>query len=171
MKLAIGLIFSLLLAGGLTAECTQLEASAEARNVWAEYCSRFRAIVLPQKFSLCVGKKYFYQVKGGTRMASALDRQRTRIILRQYEKQQLRHELAHLYLDAAWRVLPYGTSERLVEAMQLVHECRGSSKIREGPDLQIRWRNRTNLNGCELEILLRDILAAPNADRDALPLN
>lgn len=171
MKPETGLIFSLLLAGHLAAECTKLETSIDSRRIWAEYSNRFKAIPLPQDLGLCIGRRYFYEVKGGARMTSALDRQRKRIIMRHYDTRHLRHEVAHLYLDLAWRVLPYHTSEHLVRFMQTEPECKHPPKMPDELDVQHRWRNRQTSSSCELEQLLRDILTAPAATQDKLPLH
>lgn len=84
----------------------------------------------------------------------------------------LMHELAHVYLDARWKVLPYSVSEPLVLAMSDVSKCERPHAAAEGnPPLRERWRNRKNLPRCDLLALLAEVLNAPAAIRESLPLN
>lgn len=104
-------------------------------------------------------------------MASALDRQKARIVLRSKNSAHLRHELAHLYLDLAWKVLPYKISEPLVKSMEQQKQCQVQNSVVEGGDIEARWRERHLANTCKTELLLRDLLRAPKSVREALPLN
>lgn len=171
MKPATVLIFSLGLAGSLSAECTTLKAHPSGRQIWLVWIAKFTEIPYPEATQVCIGRQYFYEIKGGAQMASALDRQKTRIILRSKNSAHLRHELAHLYLDLAWKVLPYKISEPLVKNMEQHKQCQVQNSVVEGGDIEARWRKRHLANTCETELLLRDLLRAPKSVREALPLN
>lgn len=159
------------MAGGLAAECEKLERSPEGRRIWSEFAARYAPTVYPAEVKLCIGKKYFYEVKGGARMASVLDRQRARILLRQRNASQLRHELAHLYLDLAWKVLPYTISEPLVNVMQAPSKCNTLLNEKPAASIPERWQARRGASACEIESLVSDLLKAPKEMRDSLPLN
>jgi len=170
VKRAIVLIFSLGFAYGVSAECKMLNTYPEGRKVWARWSSQFLAVLYPEKTQVCIGRHYFYEIKGGAGMASALDRQKGRIVLRHANSVHLRHELAHLYLDLAWKLLPYRVSEPFARVLEQQKDC--SVALNEPPvlELQARWRQRHMANFCEMVALLRDVLRAPLPVREALPL-
>lgn len=101
-------------------------------------------------------------------MRSALDRKKGRILLRDQSLAPLMHEIAHAYLDLRWRVLPYSVAEPFVLAMADTAKC--DTLPPETSDLPDRWRRRNSLSRCELLGLLGDVLSAPAATRDTLPL-
>lgn len=104
-------------------------------------------------------------------MASALDRQRARILLRERDTSHLRHELAHLYLDLTWKVLPYKISEPLVNVMQVAPDCSPAASKNRAASVRERWQARQEASACETEALVRDLLRSAKETRDSLPLN
>jgi len=106
------LIFSLAFLQSLVADCTRLEKYPTAKAIWHDLGGRINLA----KMQICVGRQYFFEIKGGATMQSALDRKNLRILLRKHSQSDLRHELAHLYLDS---VLPK-LSEKMAES--LAHE-------------------------------------------------
>lgn len=156
---------------GLSADCKNLESSAETKDIWHEFTMKFGSAPFPSAFRVCLGSRYFQEIKGGNKMASALDRRLQRILLRRPNSEHLRHELAHLYLDTAWRILPYAISEQLVEIMMSDSVCGVMPVMANNSfDLKVKWKNRRNLVDCEAQQLLRNAIAAPPAKRDELPL-
>ena len=104
-------------------------------------------------------------------MLSALDRQKGRILRRDEKLQPLMHELAHLYLDLRWKILPYSVSEPLVSAIAEPEKCGPSTGRYITPQaIKDAWRERTHLSRCELLDLLRSVLRADAGVREALPL-
>lgn len=104
-------------------------------------------------------------------MLSALDRQKGRILRRDEKLQPLMHELAHLYLDLRWKILPYSVSEPLVSAMAEPEKCGpGAGKYMAPQAIKDAWRGRANLSRCDLLDLLRSVLQADAEVREALPL-
>lgn len=171
MKHVIGLIFSLGVLTGVAADCNRLDARAETTSIWASFVSRFGGAKLPGGFQLCIGRHYFHEIKGGARMASALDRRSKRIVLRRIDTDHLRHELAHLYLDTAWKVLPYRISEEMVAIMVRDAVCAENLlHLKGNHEIRSAWKHRNNLSECDAEALLRGIISAPQVERDALPL-
>lgn len=172
MKRVIVLIFSLGFAYGLSAECKKLQTYPEERKAWARWNTQFSTVLYPEKTQVCIGRQYFYEIKGGAGMASALDRQKGRIVLRHTNTAHLRHELAHLYLDLAWKVLPYRVSEPFARVLEQPKDCSLAlaQHDQQAVELQARWRQRHTANFCEMVTLLRDVLRAPLPVREALPL-
>lgn len=81
------------------------------------------------------------------------------------------HELAHLYLDLRWRVLPYSVSEPLVAAMTSTESCHTATPANlSGDALVTAWRARADYSPCELNDLLKAVFNAESALRDKLPL-
>ena len=104
-------------------------------------------------------------------MQSALDRKRRRILLRSNDLQFLKHELAHLYLDLRWRILPYSITEPFVLAMANLNRCTLSEAIAQNTrPLVDRWSARADLSACDNLLLLRDVLNSEADTRAALPL-
>jgi len=100
-------------------------------------------------------------------MRSVLDRKRQRILRRSADISLLKHELAHAYLDTAWRILPYSVTEPLAQAMATDEACK-LLKNKNARNLAERWRSRSDLKTCELLQLLKDILNATPAEREIL---
>ncbi len=126
---------------------------------------------MPRGISLCFGRSYFAELKNGAGMQSALDRRRHRIILRKDSDALLRHELAHLYLDTSWKVLPYPVSEPLAKALAFTGACTLlKDPILDGDTLKHRWSIRASFSECERQQLLADILVAAPDVRDGLAL-
>lgn len=172
MKPVIVSIFSLLVAGSLHAECTKLSKTLGAWEFWKVFTDAYGAARFPEELTVCTGRIYFFEVKGGAKMQSALDRQKGRILRRTPMLKYLMHELAHVYLDTRWKVLPYSVSEPFVLAMSDVSPCESPHGAAEGnPPLRQRWANRKELSRCELLALLTEVLNAPQATRESLPLN
>ncbi len=104
-------------------------------------------------------------------MVSVLDRKKARILRRDNSLEPLMHELAHLYLDLRWKVLPYPVSEPLVLAMAEPEKCTiDPPKYRDDAAITNAWKSRANLPRCELVNLLHSVLSAESGVRDALPL-
>lgn len=172
MKPVIASIFSLLVAGFLHADCTKLSQTLGAREFWKVFTDAYGAARFPGELTVCTGRSYFFEIKGGAKMQSALDRQKGRILRRTPMLKYLIHELAHVYLDTRWRVLPYSVSEPLVLAMSDVSKCESPHGAAGGnPPLPQRWVNRKEMPRCDLLALLAEVLNAPQATRDSLPLN
>lgn len=169
MKPAIVSIFSLLLTAGLAAECKALIHTTGSDTFWKHFSDKFGHLPFPKELEVCTGKKYFFEIKGGARMQSALDRQKRRILRRADKLVPLMHEMAHVYLDLRWRILPYSVSEPFVLAMANTEPCPGP--IVAKTTLAERWRERSQLSRCELLLLLSDVLKADVSARDRLPLN
>jgi hypothetical protein len=148
-----------------------LAKTAGSRTFWKHLTDQLGDLPFPADFSVCTGRSYFFEVKGGAKMVSALDRKRTRILRRDNQLQPLMHELAHLYLDLRWKVLPYSVSEPLVLAMAVPEKCDITSEKYAPPEaMQNAWKNRANLSRCEQLNLLRTVLQTEAGVRDALPL-
>lgn len=119
-------------------------------------------VKFPANLSVCTGKKYFFEIKDGANIRSVLDRKRQRILRRSADIATLKHELAHAYLDTAWRILPYSVAEPFSQAMATDESCK-LLQNRTSRDLSERWRTRSELDACGLLQLLKDVLdAAPN---------
>lgn len=104
-------------------------------------------------------------------MLSALDRQRRRILLRQNNQHLLKHELAHLYLDLRWKILPYPVAEPFAVAMESEELCPiADHPLTNEEDLRGAWRTRTGRGTCDLLQLLKEVLKAEAPLRDSLPL-
>lgn len=170
-KLAAVSIFSFAVFGALWPDCKSLAKTAGSQTFWEHLASQLGDLPFPADFSVCTGRTYFFEVKGGAKMVSALDRKRARILRRDNQLQPLMHELAHLYLDLRWKVLPYSVSEPLVLAMAHPEKCEILAEKHTQPEaIQSAWKNRANLSRCELMALLRSALMADKSVRDALPL-
>ena len=170
-KLAAVSIFSSAAFGALWPDCTALAKTAGSQAFWKHFTDQLGDLPFPANFSVCTGRNYFFEIKGGAKMVSALDRQKGRILRRDEKLQPLMHELAHLYLDLRWKVLPYSVSEPLVVALADTTKCEiQSGKYVESAAMQKAWKNRANLSACELMDLLRSVLRAENSMREALPL-
>lgn len=163
VKHVTGLIFRLALFSfsdlALRAECTPLAQTTGAYTFWNRYSETYGEARFPVELSVCTGRKYFQEIKGGSKMLSALDRQKLRIVRRDNKLKHLGHELAHAYLDVRWQVLPYSVSEPLVAAMEAPEKCEitGFRPVKKDI-LAERWKNRAALPRCELIELLRDVL-------------
>jgi len=148
-----------------------LQQQRLANEIWQEFSEKFGALPLPGGVSICYGKSYFSELKDGARMQSVLDRRRHRIILRRNKASLLRHEIAHLYLDLSWKVLPYSVSEPLAQALAYPGNCTlKKSHTNNSQALADRWKNRGNMNSCEKQKLFSDILSAAPEARESLPL-
>lgn len=171
MKLATSLIYSLALAPAVFAQCENLDRRGGAQVIWGDFSRKFVPAPLPRGISLCYGRNYFAELKNGAGMQSALDRRRKRIILRRNSEALFRHELAHLYLDVTWKVLPYSASEPLAQALAFSGACILQKNRTLGDDtLRHRWLIRASLAPCEAQQLFADILSAAPGVREALPL-
>jgi hypothetical protein len=168
VKHVIASIFSLSLGTfSVDAECKSLENTLGADTFWKYYSDEFGSAPFPGGFSVCTGGKYFQEIKGGAKMKSALDRQRLRILRRQERLQDLMHELAHIYLDMRWRILPYPVSEPLALAMAVPEKCDATKMTAD--ELRTTWPKRNELDRCEMVNLIRNILRAPDDVRERLP--
>jgi hypothetical protein len=164
------MIFSLALVTTVFA-CANLEGNTKAQSIWAEYSRKFVSAPLPRGFFLCLGRSYFAELKHGSQMQSALDRRNRRIILRQNSESLLRHELAHLYLDITWMILPYSVSEPLARAIAFSNPCELRRRESDDDDsLRQRWSMRKSLTECEMQQLFSDVVSASPAVRNTLPL-
>lgn len=104
-------------------------------------------------------------------MVSALDRPKSRILLRANKLQPLIHEMAHLYLDLRWKILPYAVSEPFVQALAHAEKCQlPLQRYSSGESIRAAWKDRENLSRCELQGLLRSILLSGGDLRETLPL-
>lgn len=168
MKPATVLIFSLFFSAALAADCKPLAQTTGAASFWKFFTDQFGPARFPEELKTCTGREYFFQVKGGAKMQSALDRKNGRILLRNQSLAALRHEIAHVYLDLRWRVLPYPVAEPLVLAVADPAKC--ATLPPATSTLAERWRQRQSLARCELLQLLGDVLNAPAPARDQLPL-
>jgi len=131
----------------------------------------FGRIPLPSEIQVCTGKKYFHEIKGGAALKSALDRKRMRILLRDSAIQPFMHELAHLYLDLRWKVLPYSVSEPFAEALAHTDACEPDhNQSLAAEDINRVWRDRGALDRCQLRSLLWAVLHTDTETRNALPL-
>lgn len=141
------------------AECKPLERTTGAATFWKFYTDTYGAARFPAELSVCTGKKYFYEIKGGAKMTSALDRKNMRILRREGKLRPLMHELAHVYLDIRWQVLPYPVAEPLVAAMEITEKCElAGFKPVPKEILTQRWQDRENLDRCGKVKLIRDVL-------------
>lgn len=161
-------IFSLLLCCSLSAECKPLAATTGAQTFWRLFSESFGAASFPNELSVCTGRSYFFEVKGGAKMQSALDRQKSRILRRDNKLKPLMHEMAHVYLDMRWKVLPYPVSEPFALALADPVKCALTTPA--PGSLHDRWHARAELQRCELLQLLKDVLMADAQTRDSLPL-
>jgi hypothetical protein len=171
VKPAIVSIFSFFLPALLFAECQPLTKTAGAAALWIFFSDTYGPARFPKELTVCTGKKYFFEIKGGAKMQSALDRKKGRILRRDGNPRFLNHELAHAYLDMRWRVLPYPIAEPLVLVMADPAPCELVTKTPEPQRLRTRWANRTQISRCELLQLLKDVLNSGAELRDSLPLN
>lgn len=170
-KLAAVSIFSTAVFGALWPDCKPLAKVVGSQTFWKHFTGELGDIPFPAKFSVCTGRNYFFEVKGGAKMLSVLDRQKGRILRRDNKLQPLMHELAHLYLDLRWKVLPYSVSEPLVLTMVETEKCETRPEKYAAPEIiQNAWKDRANLSRCELMNLLRSVLMAESSVREALPL-
>lgn len=170
-KLAAVSIFSAAVFGALWPDCKPLAKIAGSRTFWKHFTDQLGDIPFPADFSVCTGQKYFFEIKGGAKMTSALDRNRARILLRNHQLRPLMHELAHLYLDLRWRILPYSVSEPLVVALTEPEKCQLAATRYISPEsIRNGWKDRKSLPRCDLLDLLRAVLSAEGTTRDALPL-
>lgn len=158
--------FSLLCA--VYAECRPLHSDRQALAIWQEYGQRMGALPFPESIAICQGNEYFHEVAGGAKMDSALDRRHLRIVLRRRDLDLLRHELAHLYLDLRWQVLPYPIAEPFAQALAQRGSCPPINFA--GEALHESWERRLTLDDCGRLALLRALLAAPASERNRLPL-
>ena len=171
MRRAAVLIFSIALIGALSAKCEPLSEISGSKLVWNLFTGYFGNVPFPEKMSVCTGRAYFFEIKGGATMRSALDRRRHRILRRDNSQHLLAHELAHVYLDMRWKILPYSVSELFVVAMAEPEKCEmHASNVSSKESIQASWKARASLAPCELLLLLRAILDAEDSVRDALPL-
>ena len=139
--------------------------------LWRHLTDQLGDIPFPADFSVCTGQKYFFEIKDGAKMVSVLDRQRARILRRINALQPLAHELAHLYLDMRWKILPYSVSEPFVLAMAEPEKCHlAAAKYTSPESISNAWKDRKSLTRCGLFDLLRAVLLADGAVRDTLPL-
>ena len=170
-KLAAVSIFSVAVSGALWPDCKPLAKTVGSQTFWKHFTDQLGDTPFPAKFSVCTGRSYFFEIKGGAKMLSALDRQKGRILRRDEKLQPLMHELAHLYLDLRWKILPYSVSEPLVSAMAEPEKCGpGAGKYMAPQAIKDAWRGRANLSRCDLLDLLRSVLQADAEVREALPL-
>lgn len=152
-------------------KCVALAGDHGAQQIWSEFSLKFGAIPLPKSVALCYGKKWFFTIKGGAIMQSVLDRKNQRILLRRHDTNLLRHELAHLYLDLRWKVLPYSIAEPLANALATAELCpQNQNSLLASEALHERWRMRSALDTCGLQQLLQDIFSADKETRESLPL-
>jgi hypothetical protein len=165
------LIFSLFLTRAILPKCENLERHPKTQSTWSEFSKKFGSVTLPRGILLCYGRSYFSELKQGATMQSALDRRRKRILLRRNSEALLRHELAHLYLDLSWKVLPYSVSEPLATALAATDTCR-IQKNRQSDYASLRqsWIHLSRLDECERQQLFSDILSATPDVREKLPL-
>ena len=171
VKLAAVSIYSLGLFGATWPDCKPLAKTTQSHAFWKRFTDDLGAAPFPGNFSVCIGRSYFFEVKSGAKMASALDRNNNRILLRSNQSQLLIHEMAHLYLDLRWKILPYSISEPLVQAMAQTDKCELTPKRHPSHEsIRAAWRDRANLSPCELRDLLRAILFSDNGLRETLPL-
>lgn len=151
-------------------KCLPLQENSDAPKIWAEFSHKFGEVRLPQGVVLCYGDSAFAEVPGGAGMQSVLDRKRLRILLRRDDAQLLRHELAHLYLDLRWKVLPYPVAEVFAKALAYGNNCQLSRNPPPAGMLANRWQQRLQMHECELQQLLLDVLCVDSALRESLPL-
>lgn len=171
MKLVIALTFSFATAKGSLAQCERLEAHRKSNAVWLQFTQRYGAARLPFGALVCHGGSYFAELKNGASMLSALDRRRKRIVLRHDRLALLRHELAHLYIDVRWRVLPYTVSEPLATALAFSETCALRAEGQADKNtLAAQWSQLSKLTECERQQLWVDILSSAPEVRDRLPL-
>lgn len=171
MKPAIVLIYSLALAPAIFARCENLEKHPLANSTWAEFSQKFATVPLPRGIALCYGRGYFSELKKGANMQSALDRRKRRIVLRRHSEALLRHELAHLYLDVSWKVLPYSVSEPLATALAKAETCELQKPRQWDYEvIRLRWSQMGQLSECEVQQLFADVLGAGPDVRERLPL-
>jgi hypothetical protein len=168
VKPATVLIFSLLFSAGIAAECKPLAKTTGADTFWRLFSETYGTVRFPDELKVCTGRSYFFEIPGGSKMQSALDRKQGRILRRSAKLTDLMHELAHVYLDLRWKVLPYPVSEPLALAMSDPAQC-GAAPAQTGA-LKDRWQMRANLHRCELLNLLKDVLNSDAEIRNALPL-
>lgn len=104
-------------------------------------------------------------------MQSVLDRRSRRIILRRNSETLLRHELAHLYIDTSWKVLPYPTSEPLAAALGYSGACNLEKRQQQNAHaVREAWGNLVSMTECERQQLFADVLSIAPEVREKLPL-
>lgn len=162
MKHATGLISRIICtfcaAGALSAECVPLAKTDGAIAAWGFYTSQFGPAEFPRALLVCTGSKFFHEVKNGAGMLSALDRKKMRILRREEKAKYILHELAHVYLDIRWQVLPYSISEPLAASMEKSEKCPLPEFVAVDKNfLAERWAERDSLPHCEMVRLLRDV--------------
>jgi hypothetical protein len=171
-KLAIVLISSIIFVPSAVAVCSKASGDAEIVSTWEQLEHEYGRASFPDKLRLCVGRSFFFEIKNGAKMLSVLDRQRFRIVLRRRDAHALRHELAHLYLDLRWRMLPYRTAELLVEAMSRDENCAEPSVSKLKRDtLEKLWQKRNIISMCEKKDLLRHLFQTTPEIRATLPVD
>ncbi len=139
-----------------------------AQTFWRLFNETYGAARFPDELMVCTGRNYFFEIKGGSKMQSALDRKRGRILRRSAKLTDLMHEMAHVYLDMRWQVLPYPVAEPFVLAMSDTAKC--TTAPAQTAPLQDRWKARADLPRCELLKLLIDVLNSDAGLRSTLPL-
>lgn len=83
----------------------------------------------------------------------------------------LRHELAHLYLDVSWKVLPYSVAEPLATALAFTGACSvQKNRQRDYAIIRSQWAQLSLMGECERQQLVSDILSATPGVREKLSL-
>lgn len=92
-------------------------------EIWEQYEKTFGRVAFSRSDDLnrirfCVGREYFFQIPGGSKMASVYDRKENTIFLRKSRENALKHELMHVYLERKKGHLPYSLSEKWIQLLE-----------------------------------------------------